>query len=128
MKTLQKINEDWTTFLKKERIRFLVKNKLALIAPLEHMKIIDVNWRKSAYYSEKDLHTIVFQYKQYEFHFRKYDAGGSFSYGKDALSTSLSEDCVHTFAEIIKKFPFDTYIQSLKEEKREKLKEVLRSN
>jgi len=32
------------------------------------------------------------------------------------------------FEENIKKFPFDMYIESLKEEKREKIKELLHSN
>jgi len=55
------------------------------------MKIIDVNWRKSAYSFEKNLHTIVFQYGHNEFHFRKHEAGGIFSYGKDSLSTCLKK-------------------------------------
>lgn len=128
MKTLEKINQEWKSFLKKERIRFLVKNKLAYVEHLEQMNVIDVNWRKSEYSFEKNLHIIAFQYKQYEFHYRKHDIGGEFSYGNNTLTECLSEDCITLFIDVIKQFPFDTYISSLKEEKRAKIKELLRSN
>jgi len=97
MKTLEKINQEWKSYLKKERIRFLVKNKLAYVEHLEQMNVIDVNWRKSAYSFEKNLHIIAFQYKQYEFHYRKHDIGGEFSYGNNTLTECLSEDCITLF-------------------------------